>query len=329
MNWRIHHEESGVALLMVLVAVLLMTVVVMDTRAGVDLFENIAVSSADELQTSYLARSGLSLGIKALEEDEVSYDSFNDDWAAANKMGAVPVSNLGWVTAKLQDEEGKLEVNRLVKQDGTPDEAVADRLWTLLYSLGLAAERSDEIVDSLIDWIDPDGTKRPDGGEDGYYSSLANPYSCPNRKINTIGEIGLVKGIGNAFLFRGEGEVPALVNYITIFGDPEGRININTASVEVLMSLTPEGSEYVIDRDIAEEILDARLEAPFESTSGLKEAVPGIDQFFYNQIQPLIDVASSHFSIDVIGETERASSRAYGILKRTGQVAKLVYYRGF
>ncbi|MEE8319217.1 MAG: hypothetical protein V3R44_00850 [bacterium] len=103
MNWRIRHEESGVALLMVLVAVLLMTVVVMDTRAGVDLFENIAVSSADELQTSYLARSGLSLGIKALEEDEVSYDSFNDDWAAANKMGAVPVGNLGWVTAKLQE----------------------------------------------------------------------------------------------------------------------------------------------------------------------------------------------------------------------------------
>ncbi|MFV1956634.1 MAG: type II secretion system minor pseudopilin GspK [bacterium] len=329
MNWRIRHEESGVALLMVLVAVLLMTVVVMDTRAGVNLFEDIAVSSADELQTYYLARSGLSLGLKALEEDEVSYDSFSDDWAAANKMGAVPVSNLGWVTAKLQDEEGKLDINRLVKQDGTPDDAVADRLWTLLYSLGLPAQRSDEIVDGLIDWIDPDGIKRPDGAEDEYYTSLANPYSCPNRKINTIGEIGLVKGIGNAFLFRGEGEVPALANYITIYGDPEGRININTASVEVLMSLTPEGSEYVIDRDVAQEIVDARFEAPFKSTSGLKEAVPGIDQFFYNQIQPLIDVASSHFSVDVVGETERASSRAYGILKRTGQTVKLVYYRGF
>lgn len=329
MNWRIHYEESGVALLMVLVAVLLMTIVVMDTRAGVNLFENIAKNSADELQTSYLARSGLSVGLKALEEDEASYDSYNDDWAAANKLGAVPVSNLGWVTAKLQDEEGKLEVNRLVKQDGTPDEAVADRLWTLLYSLGLPADRCDEIVGSLIDWIDPDGSERPDGAEDGYYSSLTNPYSCPNRKINTIGEIGLVKGIGNGFLYRGEGDIPALVNYITIYGDAEGRININTAPVEVLMSLTPEGSEYVIDRDTAQEIVDARFETPFESTSGLKEAVPGIDQFFYNQIQPLIDVASGHFSVDVVGETERASSRAFGILKRTGQTVKLVYYRGF
>lgn len=322
-------NEGGIALLMVLVAVLLMTVVVMDTRAGVNLFEAIAAGSADELQTYYLARSGISLAKKALEEDDAAYDSANEDWGAANRMGALPVGSLGWVTARIEDEEGKLPVNRLVKADGTPDEVMADRLWTLLYSLGLSADRCDEIVDSLIDWMDPDNSERPRGAEDAYYSSLSSPYSSPDRSFSTLGELGLVKGIGKALLMRGEGDVPALENYITIYGDPEGRVNINTAPVEVLMSLTPEGSEYIIERDVAREIVDAGWESPFRNTSALKDAVPAIDQSFYNQIQSLVDVSSGHFSADIVGESNTASTRAYAVFKRTGKTVRVVYYRGF
>jgi len=323
------NDDGGIALLMVLVAILLMTVAVMDTRAGVNLFEAIAVSSADELQTYYLARSGISLAKKALEEDDAAYDSANEDWGAANRMGALPVGSLGWVTARIEDEEGKLAVNRLVRADGTPDDAVADRLWTLLYSLGLPAGRCDEIVDSLIDWMDPDSSERPGGAEGSYYSSLSLPYASPDRSPATLGELGLVKGIGKALLMRGEGDIPALENYITIFGDPQGRINVNTAPVEVLMSLTPEGSEYTVERSLAQEIVDARWESPFRSTSDLKEAVPAIDQSFYNQIQPLVDVASGHFSADVVGENNTASTRAYAVFKRSGKSARVVYYRGF
>lgn len=326
--------ERGVALLMAIVAVFLLSLVVMDTRAGVDLYERIAYSMADELQTQYLARSGLSLLQGGLEEDDPAVDSFSDDWALVNKAGSVPLGDLGWVVARVEDEEGKLDVNRLVDSEGSPDEESPDsmfyRLRTLLDSLGLPPDRSDEIVDSLIDWIDPDSSPRPNGAEDEYYSTLPVPYECPNGAFKTIGELALVKGIGSLLLDRGEGDVPPLKRYLTVYGDPGGSININTAPVEVIMSLTPEGTEYVISREIAEEVLAARDEEPFANRNELKARVVDFHEDLFNQVSNMIDVNSSHFSAEIIGETERSSSAAFGVLSRDGSGSvNLVYYRGF
>lgn len=326
--------ESGVALLMAIVAVFLLSLAVLETRAGVDLYERIAYSMADELQTQYLARSGLSLLQGALGEDDVSVDSYSDDWAAVNQAGPLPLGDLGWVAARVEDEEGKLDINGLVDSDGSPDEENPDsmfyRLRTLLDSLGLPSQRTDEIVDSLIDWIDPDSSPRPYGAEDEYYTTLPVPYSCPNDDVVTIGELALVKGIGSTLLDRGEGDIPPLRRFLTIYGDGSGLVNINTAPVEVLMSLTPEGTEYSITREIAEDILAARDEEPFENKNEIKARVVEFHEDLFNQVSGLIDTRSSHFSAQIIGESERSSSTVYGVLSRAedGSV-NLVYYRGF
>jgi general secretion pathway protein K len=325
--------EQGVALLMAVVAIFLLSVVVLDTRANVDLFERLAYSSAQEIQTDYLARSGLALIQAALEEDEIEVDSFSDDWAAANDIGAVPVGDVGWVTAVVEDEDGKLDVNRLVDQSGEIDGVAAARLWTLLVSSGLEDDRADEIVSSLIDWIDEDGIVEPGGAEDQHYAGLSKPYPISNARMQTVGEIALVKGIGPILLNHGEEDIPPLRRLITVYGDPSGLVNINTAPVEVLLSLTPdnvEGVNYFIDRDLAEEVVRIRQEAAFESKTELKERVMDFHEDLYNQVSPLIDVKSSHFSARVLGETENSSSRASGVFQREadGQV-RLVYYRGF
>lgn len=325
--------EKGVALLMAVVAILLLSVAVLSTRSSVDLFEKLAYSSAQEIQTDYLARSGLGLIQAALEEDGLEVDSFSDDWAAANTIGAVPVGDIGWVTAVVEDEDGKLDVNRLVDQNGEIDGFTAARLWTLFISLGIGDDRADEIVSSLIDWIDDDGIAEPGGAEDPYYSSLSRPYPISNSKIRTVGELALVKGIGTVILERGEDDILPLRRFLTVNGDPSGLININTAPAEVLMSLTPDdvdGVNYFIDRDLAQEVVRVREETPFESKTELKERVMDFHEDLFNQISPLIDVKSSHFSARVLGETERASSRASGVFQREGDgQVRLVYYRGF
>lgn len=325
--------DEGVALLMAIVAILLLSVAVLSARTSVDLFERLAYSSAQEIQTDYLARSGLGLIQAALEEDGVEVDSFNDDWAAANDIGAVPVGEIGWVTAVVEDEDGKLDVNRLVDQNGEVDGFTAARLWTLLISLGIGDDRADEIVSSLIDWIDDDGIAEPGGAEDPHYSSLPKPYPIANSRIRTIGEAALVKGIGSVLLDRGEDDIPPLRRFITVNGDPSGLININTAPLEVLMSLTPDdvdGVDYFIDRDLAQEVVRVREETPFESKTEIKEKVMDFHEDLFNQISPLIDVKSSHFSARVLGETEKASSRATGVFQRAGDgQVRLVYYRGF
>ncbi len=327
--------ERGVALLMAIVAVLLLSVVVLDTRAGVNLFEDIAYNAAYELQTEYIARSGLALVQAALAKDDVKVDSFSDDWAAANSAGTIPIADIGWVSGRVEDEEGKLDINALVNNDGETDEETAKaagRLWSLLTSLGISNKRADEIVDSLTDWMDEDNIALENGAEERYYSDLPGPYSCPNERLRTVGELALVKGVGGALLNRGEGDIPPLRKFVTIYGRRDGKININTASAEVLMSLTPKGVggvDYIIDRDLAEEIISVRSDAPFQTTNELKERVADFHEDLYNQVLSLIDVNSSHFSAVITGETERSSSTAAGVFARQGEHVSLVYYRGF
>ncbi len=99
------------------------------------------------------------------------------------------------------------------------------------------------------------------------------------------------------------------------------------------MSLTPDGAEgveYLIDRELAEEVAAVREEFPFESLSELKERVPAFHEDLYNQVAPFLDVRSDHFSARVTGETERASVAAFGVFARdSGSGARLVYYRRF
>jgi len=326
-------EEKGVALILAIMAVFLLSVAVLNTKAGVDLAQEIAVSAAQETRAFYLARSGLALVREALAEDDSKVDSYQDDWAAANRMGAIPIADIGWAIGQVADEEGKFNVLDLVNEDGETDEdsnAAALRLEDLLEILGLPQSRAVEIVDSLIDWMDFDGSVTGSGAEEPYYSALASPYSCANAKPPSLEDLALVKGIGPVLLHSGEGEVPSLEKFLTVHGEKKGgdkfrRINLNTAPLEVIMALSPE-----IDERLAEEIIESRVSEPFDNPTEVKD-VPGFpgDEFYSNELAFLIKVASDHFSATVIGETPSASSRAYGVFERQGNSVNLVYYRGF
>ncbi len=330
--------QKGIALILAVFSVFLLTVAVFQTRAGVNLAEEIALSNAQEMQALYMARSGLAMVREALAEDDPQVDSYQDDWAAANAMGAVPIAEVGWAIGKVSDEEGKFNVLDLVNEDGESDDHTdftAQRLVDLLLDLKVPDSRADEIVDSLIDWMDFDGVVTGSGGEDLYYASMDNPYSCPNDLPTGIDDLSLVKGIGPVLLYLGEGEIPPLIDFVTVYGDKKPgdifrRINLNTASVGMILTLSHE-----MDRQLAEEIVESRDAEPFNSAAEIKD-VPGFPDDMYNadmgnniKLADLIDVSSNYFSASIIGETTMASSKAYGVFKREGNSVELVYYRGF
>ncbi len=330
--------QRGIALILAVVSVFLLTVAVLQTRAGVNLAEEIAISTAQEMQALYMARSGLAIVREALAEDDTQVDSYQDDWAAANEIGAVPIAEVGWAIGKVSDEEGKFNVLDLVNDDRESDDytdLAAERLFELLLEIGVSDSRAEEIVDSLIDWMDDDGAVTGAGAEDLYYASLDNPYSCPNDFPVAIDDLSLVKGIGPVLLYQGEGEVPPLIDFVTIYGDKKPgdrfrRTNLNTAPLEMILTLSPE-----MDRQLAEEIVASRDEETFKSAAEIKD-VPGFPDEMYNadmgnniKLADLIDVSSDYFSARIIGETTRASSKVYGVFERKGGSVKLVYYRGF
>ncbi|MDP8218489.1 MAG: type II secretion system protein GspK [Candidatus Theseobacter exili] len=112
------------------------------------------------------------------------------------------------LTTSVSDEERKININMASRE-------------LLLEIPGL----DEDTVDSLLDWIDKDEMRRPDGAEKTYYRRLNDPYPCKNDKLETVYELNLIKGFNDALIQK-------IRNTITVFG--VGKVNINTAPTQVL-----------------------------------------------------------------------------------------------
>jgi DNA uptake protein ComE-like DNA-binding protein len=91
------------------------------------------------------------------------------------------------------DEGGKINLNVLMQQDPT-----GSRLYVTLM---LLPNMTQEIANSIIDWLDPDNTPRDGGAEDDYYMALSPPYHVKNGPLESIEELLLVKGVTPQLLF--------------------------------------------------------------------------------------------------------------------------------
>jgi hypothetical protein len=138
----------------------------------------------------------------------------------------------------ITDEDGKLNINN----------ATQVQLKAVFLESGVEVEDVDEIVDSILDWIDTNDLHRLNGAEEDYYQSLDQPYSCKDAPFETIEELLLVKGMTPEIFFGShavksepeetEEEEPrysGVANLLTVVGS--GKININTSPEPVLVSV--------------------------------------------------------------------------------------------
>jgi general secretion pathway protein K len=134
----------------------------------------------------------------------------------------------------------------------------------------------------------------------------------------TIGQLFLVKGLKNIEPF-GKIQNRRLLNFITIYGD--GRINVNTAPLEVLQALDKD-----IDTFVAQSIIDYRSEKSFSTPSDLARVV-GLDAGLLNRITPLITVRGSLFTIELKVTFQDAKAHIRATAKRANGRITLVYYQ--
>jgi general secretion pathway protein K len=143
----------------------------------------------------------------------------------------------GTYTISIIDESGKVDIN-----------AASDVvLKNLFMNTGISEEEADTIVDSIMDWKDPDDLHRLHGAESDYYQSLQNPYKAKNARFDSLEELLLVKGVTPDILY-GNGERKGIIEFLTVY-TKRNRININAAPKEVLMALpgmTPELADSII-----------------------------------------------------------------------------------
>ena len=125
---------------------------------------------------------------------------------------------------------------------------------------------TEALTEAVEDWLDEDVQQRAKGAEDIYYQSpsdLYGSYKPANHLIGDVQELALIKGFEELFA---ETKAPTLLRQLAALPSTTTTINVNTATAEVLGCLEPEGR---LTRNVANRIIAARENTPFESLSGM------------------------------------------------------------
>ena len=297
-------NARGVALLVVLLGVALMTLIVIDFSTSAALGYLSAANQANELRAYFLARSSVAVGRGLLAEDsridaamQTHYDSLNDVWAAPFP----PISvDGGTASISVIDETRKLNINQLVNPtNGEIDPQYAIVLERLFAILNVPPE----IIPALADWIDADSIPSPQGGaEMDYYLRLVPPYAPRNGLMPTIGDLKMVRGVDDATFHR-------LLPFVTV--GPEMQVNANTAPPEVLAALS---RQLFANPDLVKAIVTARMIRPFSNLTDVGN-IPGLGQYI-TDLSKVLTTRSNFFTINGMGTFAGARKLVHSTFRR-------------
>ncbi len=242
-------HQQGVAIITALLIVTIATTIsiTISTRLQLDVRRTGNLIAQDQAQFYLLAAEEWSQRILRQDKKDNSHDSLDESWAI--ELPPLPVDG-GSIQGKLTDLHACININALVK-DGAVDAISKARLSQLFKNLGVETD----LTQAIGDWIDIDlETSNPNGAEDGYYLNLETPYRTANTPLHSISELRLIKGFEDSETY--ELVKPYLCAFILNGG--EMSINVNTASAEVLQSLSAQ-----MTADLAKQIIERRDEEPF------------------------------------------------------------------
>lgn len=234
-------NNRGIALITVIliVSVLIAFAIELNRSTRADIYD--AANVSDGIKLTYIAKSGVYGAVAVLDASKNEYVSLLDEWANM-EMLSVQSKELfegGYFIVRVEDESGKIPLNKLVIIEGNEyryNVIIRDILLRLLkHEFALEESKAEEIVAAIKDWIDADNYETRGGAESSYYLSLDPPYRAKNKPLDCIEELLMIKGVTKE-IFAGTQEKPGLAQYITVNGDE--KININTAPVMVLRSLS-------------------------------------------------------------------------------------------
>jgi len=313
-------NNRGVALLTTLLTLVLVVVLTNEIfRIGTRTAQTSAYGK-DSIRSAMLAEAGISAARLALQESTKGdpYDTLEELWARPTppfEMGD------GTISVFVEDEERKINLNRLVMSNGNaPDEDRVAMFRAFLTHMEIDAS----IADAFVDWLDNDDTPRVGGAESNYYLSLPRPYKAKNDLFDTIEEILLVRGVTQEIYDK-------IRPFVTVTSS--GRININTAPAEVLVSLSAgriAAESGAIDTESAALLIEYRKERPFQKASDIGNVSPFFKNLYNQQAafySGILDVKSTHFHVRSSGNVGDTIRTIDVIGARGGNDVKWVFRR--
>jgi general secretion pathway protein K len=195
-------DESGVALLLAVWLLALLAVVagefVFSTRVRTAAERN----ARDDLRARALAIAGYRAAVAALDGRIAAVSVDSEERLLLHYRGAqegtpaaekdVPLGD-GTYSWRIASEDGLIDVNSI------PQRTV---LANVLGKCGLEpGSDRDTVIDSILDWRDPNREHRLNGAEEDYYRGLDPPYSCKDGKLDVLEELLLVRGVTPELFF--------------------------------------------------------------------------------------------------------------------------------
>lgn len=324
-------SKSGVALLMVMVAVFALSVLVGAFAYQMKVETRLAQTANNGETLIWLGRSGVEQAKSILAQVNCRYEALNQKWAGGTGSecetnGAftdLPMKNIplgeGTFSIEIQDLERKININMA-------SEAL---LRNAIDSLGLSQGEAAVVQDGILDWMDANpnsNVKHPNGAKTDYYQSLEPPYSAKNGPIDDISELLMIRGITQDIYWgpSSTNHSPAYFQRLNrpgrgfqqplysagleeVFTTLGGPVNVNTAKREVLLAIPG------INETIADQIIQNRNEAPFIDIGETINA--GANP---QALRQYCGVQSRTFEVKVDAETGGTRRTFYAIIGRAG-----------
>jgi general secretion pathway protein K len=339
-------KTRGFAVIIVLVAVTVLTLLAGAFAYAMKIETRLAANTNDDEKFYWIGRGGVERACwwLALEGNQ-PFSSKLQYWnhgpgdgpetnspLAGESLDNFPIAN-GTVSLNLTELESRININ-------TADGPLIQQVLT---AMGADANDISGVSDSILDWREPGENSRPAGAKSDYYLGQVPSYNCKDAPIDNLDELQLIKGVTRDMFYGGSsagsaspfpqhklgfGHAPGqepdyafgLKDVFTPFSS--GKINVLTADDKVLQLIPG------LDTAAVQAIINARDSDPPIRNVGQLLAAAGINPAVAGQILNYMGIQGNTYEIHATATIGQISHEFTAVVFRNGpSVTVFSFYR--
>jgi general secretion pathway protein K len=295
-------RQRGVALITAVLIVALATILAIDVtfRGMVDQRRSANLLAFDQGFEVALGAEAWAADFLRQDAQDSQQDHLGETWAQS--MPPLPIDEgIGTVEGRVEDMQGRFNLNNLVFADGTPNEPAIRQLERILTMV----EVEPTWAAAIADWVDADVDPGfPDGAEDSAYTGMDPPHLAANMPVTRASELMVLPEFGIDRYRR-------LQPYVTAL--PVGtKLNVCTAPGVVLDSLSESQRQFSLN---PQDLVTRRKEACFPTLEDIRGT---LGQGAYDQVKDTLAESSSYFRATVWVTIGTTQFTLYSLLARGG-----------
>lgn len=238
--------------------------------------------------------------LEEFEDDDGFIDDFSLDLRSNQEENSERiVINIGFdgLEYSIEDLQAKYNLNNLSSADPQFVDSQKRIFLNIMEQLEIGdAEERERLYGALVDWLDANDEENIPGGggtESGSYGIKQTPYYAADQKLTSVGELKFIQGYTESI-------ISTLKPFVTVLPVDNARINLNTASVEVIASLS---GAVVVETGSVTAFLSRRLDDAFlgfmqADIQAAETAIIGVNPVGARPIGNMLQVNSQFFQIN-------------------------------